>query len=217
MKAEWTDITVALRPGVVCWPGDPPFESRAVASVENGDGANVAILTIGSHTGTHMDAPRHFFTNGAGLDTMPLDAVVGPARIIESRDPESIKAAELQALGIRAGDRLLFKTRNSSARWDAQEFTKNYVSISPDAAHFLVERRVRCVGIDYLSVGGIGEDGKETHETLLGAGIWIIEGLDLSHVAAGEVDLVCLPLRILESDGAPARAIVRPRRRSRAR
>lgn len=166
---------------------------------------------MGSHTGTHLDAPRHFIRGGKGLDDMPLEATVGPARVIAIRNSKVINSEELCSHQIRRGERILFRTRNSTHCWKAARFVKDFVSLLPEAARFLAQRRVRMVGIDYLSVGSYRErNGVEVHRTLLGAGIWILEGLNLSHVRPGAYELLCLPLRIFQSDGAPARAIVRP-------
>jgi arylformamidase len=171
---------------------------------------------MSAHTGTHMDAPLHFLANGAGLDRLPLDAVIGPARVIAIRDPRSVTAAELARHRIRRGERVLFKTQGAAARWKRGTFDEDYVYVSLDAARFLAARGVRVVGVDYLSVGGFLEDSAETHRTLLSAGIWIIEGLDLARIATGRYDMVCLPLRIAGGDGAPARVALRRRALGRA-
>jgi arylformamidase len=142
---------------------------------------------------------------------MPFAATLGPARVIGIRDRESIKVPELRACRIRKGERILFKTRGSEARWKKRTFDRNYVYLTSEAARYLAERGVRTVGVDYLSVGGYHKDGADTHRALLGAGIWIIEGLNLSGVKPGRHDLICLPLRIVNSDGAPARAVLRRR------
>ena len=144
----------------------------------------------------------------------PLDVAVGPARVIAIGNSEVITPEELRRHRIRRNERLLFKTRNSARCFRTDDRVKDFVSISPAAAAFLAERGVRLMGIDYISVGGFLRDGRETHEVLLRAGIWILEGLDLSRVRPGPVDLVCLPLRIAGADGAPARAILRQRRRN---
>jgi arylformamidase len=158
-----------------------------------------------------MDAPLHFLADGRGLDEMDPSATIGPARVIEIDDPASIGAEELEALEVRAGERLLFKTRNSSYVWRDTSFVEDFVYISTDAARYLAEGGVLAVGVDYLSVGGFGRDDiGETHRLLLSGGVWIIEGLDLRLVEAGNYELVCLPLRIERSDGAPARAVLRP-------
>ena len=178
--------------------------------MERGDPCTVSLLELGAHTGTHMDAPAHFVRGGIGIDQMPLDAAFGAARVIPIRDRQSIKTAELVGHSIRRGERVLFKTHNSDRCWDTDSFVEDFVYISAAAAGYLVERGVRLVGIDYLSVGGFYTDGKETHQALLGAGIWIIEGLNLSGVRPGRVQLICLPLKITGGDGAPCRAMVRP-------
>ncbi len=140
---------------------------------------------------------------------MPLDATVGVARVIVIKDSKSITRGELVGHGIRAGERILFKTVNSEHVWDSDRFDEGFVFISQDGARYLAECGVRTVGVDYLSVGGFREDGPETLEALLGAGIWIIEGLDLRGVEPGEYELVCLPLRLIGAEGSPARAILR--------
>jgi arylformamidase len=141
---------------------------------------------------------------------MPLDAAIGRARVIEVHDPESIKPYELRPHKIHGGERILFKTRNSARAWQEDGFIEDFVYVSKEAARYLATCEVRTVGIDYLSVGGFLRDGVETHQALLEAGIWIIEGLDLSQLEPGEYELLCLPLKIERSDGAPARAILRP-------
>lgn len=206
----WIDVSVTLRSGMPRWPGNPPVRIERQLDIERGDDANVSALSMGSHTGTHMDGPLHFLSRGKGLDEMELDAVIGPARVIEVVDPVAVRADELQGHDIGAGDRVLFKTRNSPAAWTQERFVEDFVYVSEEAADYLARRSVRTVGVDYLSVGGFEADGAAVHRRLLGAGIWVIEGLDLTYVAAGLYELVCLPLRILASDGAPARAILRP-------
>jgi arylformamidase len=168
---------------------------------------------MGAHTGTHMDAPAHFVRGGIGIDKMPVDAAIGSARVIPIRDRTSITADELERHRIRRGERVLFKTHNSAHCWDTDSFFEDFVYLSATAAQYLVERKVRLVGVDYLSVGGFRADGAETHQALLKAGIWIIEGLNLKRVRPGRVQLFCLPLKISGGDGAPARAIVRPMNR----
>jgi arylformamidase len=140
---------------------------------------------------------------------MPITATIGRARVISIRDEESIRVRELESHGLAKGERVLFKTRNSEQCWKTDRFQKKFVHIPKDTAQYLAERRVQTVGIDYLSVGGFETDGAETHRILLAAGIWILEGLNLAHVEAGEYELVCLPLKIVGSDGAPARAVLR--------
>jgi arylformamidase len=209
----WIDISVPIYSGMVHWPDDPGVSIERTKDLSRGDAANVSKLELGAHTGTHMDAPRHFLADGEGLDDMPLEATLGPARVIRIEHPQTILPEELKAHRLRAGERVLFLTRNSERCWNSSRFVEDFVYISAAAAQFLVQRQVCTVGIDYLSVGGYVHDGVETHQILLGAGIWLIEGLNLSAVRPGAYDLVCLPLRVAGADGAPARAILRPRGR----
>jgi arylformamidase len=156
-----------------------------------------------------MDAPLHFVKNGATIDEMPVEATVGPARVIRIRDRHSIRREELLDHEIAASQRILFRTVNSDDAWVGDDFKEDFVFIAHDAAEYLAENGVRCVGVDYLSVGGYKQDAAETHQALLGAGVWVIEGLNLSGVEPGEYDLVCLPLKLMGAEGAPARAILR--------
>jgi arylformamidase len=207
--SDWIDISVPVRNGMVHWPGDPPFHIERATDQEKGDVATVSRMELGVHTGTHMDAPLHFIRHARSIDTLPLDATVGPARVIPIRDTKSIRREELIPHAIAAGERILFKTANSDHLWDSDRFDEDFVFISQDGARYLAERGVRTVGVDYLSVGGFHIDGPETHQALLGAGIWIIEGLNLHGVEPGEYELVCLPLRLMGAEGSPARAILR--------
>ena len=211
MTEGWIDVSVSLHTGMVHWPDNPPVQIERMLDMERGDVCNVSTISMGSHTGTHMDAPLHFLQHGKGLDQLPLDATIGPARVIEIDDPESIKPDELRQHSIQAGERLLFKTRNSGRCWQTDTFIKDFVYISHEAARYLAELKVQVVGVDYLSVGGFFKDGVATHQALLGAGIWIIEGLNLSMIQPGMYDLICLPIKVTHSDGAPARAILRRR------
>jgi arylformamidase len=210
VSGDWIDVSVTLRDGMVHWPDNPPVEIERALSIARGDAANVSKLSLGAHTGTHMDAPVHFVPGGPGIDSMPLAATMGPARVIEIADPQAIRTDELRPHQIRAGERVLFKTRNSPRCWQSATFVEDFVYISADAARYLAEQRVQTVGVDYLSVGGYHTDGAETHRALLQAGVWIIEGLDLSALTPGPCELICLPLKIAGGDGAPARALVRP-------
>ncbi|MBT3363340.1 MAG: cyclase family protein [Chloroflexi bacterium] len=207
---DWIDISVPIESGMVHWPGDPEVRIERVSDVLKGDKNTLSEICMGAHSGTHMDAPSHFIRDGIGIDELPFDAVIGPVRVIEISDNESIKADELERHDIGPGQRVLFRTKNSSHVWGKADFIEDFVYLSTDAAHYLVEREIKTVGIDYLSVGGYKGNGTDVHRALLGAGIWLIEGLDLSKVSAGDYELVCLPLRIVDGDGAPARALVRP-------
>lgn len=205
----WIDISVSLRDGMVHWPGDPPVNIRRVSDVARGDSHTLSQISMGSHTGTHIDAPLHFIKGGRPVSRMPFAAAIGRVRIIEIKDNESIKLTEIEPHGIRRGERIIFKTRNS-VLWQNGRFFEDFVFMSNDAADYLAGRRVKLVGVDYLSVGSYKAGGGYPHRVLLGADIWLIEGLDLSRVTPGKYDLVCLPLKLENGDGAPARAVIRP-------
>jgi arylformamidase len=209
MTGDWIDISAPLRNGMVSWPGDAPFELTSTLEIADGDPCNLSQISTTTHIGTHMDAPLHYLAGAAGIETMPITASIGRARVTEIRDPEMIRTSELELHRLAKGERVLFKTRNSGHAWKSDEFQKKYVHIDPEAARYLVECRVQTVGVDYLSVGAFENGGPETHRILLEAGIWIIEGLQLEHVEPGEYELVCLPLKIIGGDGAPARAVLR--------
>ncbi|HUS07061.1 MAG TPA: cyclase family protein [Bryobacteraceae bacterium] len=207
--SHWIDISIPLYSGMVHWPGDASVSFDHPMVMGKGDVCNTTYVSMSAHTGTHMDAPLHFIDGGSSIDSMPLEATVGTARIIEIRDESAVTASELEAHDLQAGERVLFKTVNSSRCWKDSSFHERFVHISAPAARYLAEKKVRTVGIDYLSVGAYEGDGIESHQALLAAGIWLIEGLNLSAVTAGLYDLVCLPLKIVGADGAPARAILR--------
>jgi arylformamidase len=209
MINDWIDISVPIYTGMVHWPNNPPVCIERILDMNRGDVCNVSTIAMGSHTGTHMDAPLHFLQTGKSIAEMPLDATLGPTRVIEIRDPESIKPDELRPHAIQRGERVLFKTQNSTRCWKTDSFVEDFVYISQEAARYLAELGVRTIGVDYLSVGGYIKDGVETHRALLEAGTWIIEGLDLSQVEPGTYELICLPLKVARGDGAPARAIIR--------
>ena len=166
MSSPWIDVSVTLKTGMVTWPGDPPAHISQPISLERGDPCTVSLLEIGAHSGTHMDAPAHFVAGGAGIDSMPLDAAIGPARVISIDGRQSITLDELEPHQIQPGERILFKTHNSDRSWETDAFAEEFVYLSAPAARHLVERRVRLVGIDYLSVGGFEADGVETHQAL---------------------------------------------------
>jgi len=194
---EIFDVSVPVHPGMVTYPGDPTVRLERVSAIADGAVANISRLDFGVHTGTHVDAPLHFIDGAPGTEQLPLDALVGPARVIAARslDAEGLAAAEL-------AERVLFKTSNSEL-WARDEFVHDFVSLTEDGARLLVERGVRLIGIDYLSVGDEG-----AHHVLLEAGVVAIEGLDLREIDAGDYQLVCAPLKLVGSDGAPARVFL---------
>ena len=194
---EIFDVSVPVHPGMVTYPGDPVVKLERVSAIADGAVANISRLDFGVHTGTHVDAPLHFIDGAPGTDQLPLDVLVGPARVIEatSLDAEGLAEATL-------AERVLLKTSNSEL-WSRDEFAHDFVSLTEDGARLLVERGVRLIGIDYLSVGDEG-----AHHVLLEAGVVAIEGLDLRGVDPGEYQLVCAPLKLVGSDGAPARVFL---------
>ena len=205
---EIRDITVAVRPGMPVYPGDPPVVIERLGSLAEGDLANLSKIEFGLHTETHVDAPVHFIDGAAGVEALPLDALVGPAVVADARGiVGDIDEAALAALGIPEGtERLLLRTGNSQL-WDLPAFSAEFVGITVDAARALVRRGVRLVGIDYLSIAPADEPAA-THVALLSAGIVILEGIDLRSVEPGAYTLLCLPLKVAGADGAPARAIL---------
>jgi arylformamidase len=207
---SWIDVSVTVRSGMPHWPDNPPIYLERAQDIGRGDDANVSHMAMGVHTGTHMDGPVHFIHGGAGLDEMPLDATIGAARVIEISDPREVTATELRSYELRPLERILLRTSNSIRCWTTNDFVDDFVYISEPAAEYLVDSRVQTVGIDYLSVGGYHVDGAKVHRILLDAGIWIIEGLNLSSAPAGPYYMICLPVKLHGSDGAPARAILRP-------
>jgi arylformamidase len=208
---SWIDVSMPCRAGMVTWPGDPFVDISQVMDMERGDSCNLTRLNMSAHTGTHMDAPRHFTRTGVSMSAWRPEDTVGPCRVIAIEDPVAIRAAELAPHTPQAGEILLFKTQNSRLRYQDNTFHEDFVYLANDAAQLLAKARVRTVGIDYLSIGGFHHDLVETHVTILGAGIWVIEGLMLDEVAAGDYELCCLPLRLQGADGAPARALLRKR------
>jgi arylformamidase len=202
------DISVSIRPGMIVYDGDPDVYLERVKTIAGGASANVSKIDFGVHTGTHVDAPGHFIDGAAGVETLPLDALVGPVYIVDATGiAGNIDAAVLATLHVPAdATRLIFKTTNS-ALWDRDGFSADFYALTGDAAKALVARGVRLVGIDYLSIGPKG-NGVATHVALLEAGVVIVEGLDLRGIEPGAYDLACLPLKIVGSDGAPARAVL---------
>jgi arylformamidase len=204
------DISVPLRGGGVVYPGNPAISITPQQAISQGAGANVSRLDLGSHSGTHVDAPKHFFDDGAGVDALPLDVLMGPARLIAFDDGvTSIGEAELRRHDLRGVTRLLMRTRNSA--WlasGATEFHPDYTYLAPDGAAHLVGLGIKLVGVDYLSVEQFHSGHHRTHRTLLSAGVVIVEGLVLAGPPPGDYELRCLPLRLVGLDGAPARAVL---------
>jgi arylformamidase len=198
---ELIDVSVPVRPGMVTYPGDPTVELERVASLADGDIANISRLAFGVHTGTHVDAPVHFIDDAPAAEALPLDVLVGTARVLDLTAAERLDAAAFD--GVDLAPRILLKTRNSEL-WGRDFFADDFLALTEDAARRLVDAGVRLVGIDYLSIGD-----EAAHDVLLGAGVVPIEGLDLREVEPGEYELICAPLKLVGSDGAPARVFLR--------
>ena len=211
-KSEWIDISIPLRKDMVHWPTDPvPPSIDFMHHKDKGKQITTSQMTINSHHGTHIDAPRHFNPGGTSIDEMPLDTIMGPVRVIEIKDTESIKPEELEAYDIQPGERILFKTVNSSY-YKLGKFAEDFVYISNEAAHYLYEKKISVVGIDYYAIGSFRdrESLVEVHEVLVGNGIWAIEGLNLSGVEPGNYEIICLPVNIEGGDAGWCRPILRP-------
>jgi len=205
----YIDISLTLRKGMITWPGDEEVSLERIFSLHLGDPYNLSRLRVGLHAGTHVDAPLHFLPGGADVASMPLEAGIGPARVVELSESRVIGRADLEPLTPREGERLLIKTLNSRRVWWEEPFDPHYAHLDQGAAAYLAERGIKLVGLDYLSVGPFGEEAGEVHRKLLEAGVWILEGLDLTAVEPGDYELVCLPLRVANGDGSPARAILK--------
>ena len=209
------DISVPVAPGMIpTYPGDPVIEIESWSALSRGDAANVSALHFGAHTGTHIDAPAHFIADAPEVWTLPLETLIGPARVVELPDDvRAINSTHIIMQEFDGATRVLFKTRNS-AFWNDQraEFRRDFTYLTADGARTLVGRGVKLVGIDYLSIEQFGSTTFEAHIALLARGVVILEGLDLRAVPAGTYELICLPLKIAggSGDGAPVRAVLRP-------
>jgi len=204
------DVTVPLSAEVPTFPGDPPFQMESLYQIADGDPYNVARISMGTHSGTHIDAPYHFLADGVAVDHLPLELLMGKARVVEVMARDKVERAELEARDLRDDIRVLLKTR-MSGQLRQPKFQEDFVYLTPDAATYLVQAGIKLVGIDYLSIEKFGSTDYPAHHVLLEAGVVIIEGLDLSETEPGEYDMTCLPLRIVGADGAPARVILRTR------
>lgn len=202
------DISVPLYSGMVFYPGDKEPSIEPGKQIANGDTANLSEIRLGSHSGTHVDAPHHFIDGEGKVDQMSLQSLVGPARVLDlTATKDSISGEDLRSAGIEGAERILLKTRNSEL-WRSPVFEKWYVSLANGGADYLVEKGIRLVGIDYLSIEEFHSETCYVHRRLLKAGIIILEGIDLSVAGPGDYQLVCLPLKIRDGDGAPARAVL---------
>ena len=208
MPRKLFDISVPVKNGGVVYPGNPEIHIELQQDMSRGGSSNVSLLAIGSHTGTHVDAPLHMIPGGAGVDGIPLDALIGPALVVAfDDDVMAVTEAYLRSQPIAGHERVLLKTRNSRYIRE-RDFHRDYTYLAPDGAEFLVSLGVRLVGIDYLSIEQFHSGHHRTHKTLLSRGVVIVEGLDLSEPPPGEYELYCLPVLLDGVDGAPARAVL---------
>lgn len=200
------DVSIPIHPGMVIYHDNPGVEIELASAIADGATANVSRVTMGAHTGSHIDGPSHFYDGRAGVDSLPLEAMVGPATVVELPEIGAgpIDAEALEAAAVPAGaERLLLKTPNSRL-WDRDRFTRDFVRLDGSGAGWVLSRGLRLIGIDYLSIGDA-----DAHLALLGAGVVALEGLDLRAVEPGEYELLCLPLKLIGTDGAPARVVLR--------
>ena len=202
------DISVPVRTGGLVYPGNPDITIELQQAISRGAGANVSSVRFGSHTGTHVDAARHFFDDGESVDQIPLDSLIGPCIVLTfDSSLMSVGASDLAKHELKGNSRVLIRTRNSGFLTEA-EFQRDYTFLAPDGAEFLVSKGVRLVGVDYLSIEQFHSGHHKTHRTLLEKKIVIVEGLNLQDIEPGEYELICLPLRLEGLDGAPARAVL---------
>jgi arylformamidase len=203
--AKLHDISVPIRAGMHVYDGNPGFRLELVSSIAAGANANVSRLDLGVHNGTHVDAPAHFIDGGPATESLDLETLIGPAYVADATAVSGDLDAEALGSVQFPSDvtRILYKTSNSHL-WSRDKFSRDFVRLTGSGARFLIERGIRLVGIDYLSIGDA-----EAHQELLSARVIALEGLDLGEVAPGKYELICLPLRLEGSDGAPARAILR--------
>ena len=208
------DVTVPISEDLPIWPGNPGVSVKQWRSMARGDRSNVTQLELGVHTGTHIDAPNHFESDGVGIDELPLDVLMGPCRVFEMTDlKECLDRSSAEELDLSGVTRVLLKTRNSKW-WKSSEkqFHSDFVYLQDDAARYFVERGVKLIGIDYLSIEKFKSPDHATHHTLLRNHIVIIEGLNLSGVPGGDYELIALPIKLKGADGAPTRVILRKQR-----
>jgi len=205
---RFIDVSVPLDSALPSYPGNTPYALEADKRVARGESSNVSTVRMSAHAGTHVDGPRHFFDGRPGVEGFELDLLIGPARVVDLTSATAISAESLSELAPIDDLRILFKTSNSQL-WGSPQFHPSYVGVTESGARHLIERGVRVVGVDYLSVEVFKTPGAPAHHVLLGGGAAIIEGLNLRDVEPGVYDMYCLPLRMIGSDGAPARVVLR--------
>jgi arylformamidase len=207
MSQVFYDISQTITPDIIVYPGDPAVRIEQTMRITRGDTVNLSSISMGNHTGTHIDAPKHFYDQGLTIPDIPFDCLIGPAKVFEFMEEQAIGKSQLQAYNIKQGDRVLFKTRNS-ALLTRKEFDPSFTYLMPEAAEYLAEIGIRTLGLDYLTIDPYGSNDFKAHYILLKKEIIIIEGIDLSVVQPGEYQMVALPLKLYDGNGSPARVIL---------
>ena len=204
------DISVPVSSALPVWPGDSQIILERYRAISKGDASNDSRLACSVHSGTHVDAPAHVLKNGLTVDQLPLDALIGRATVVEFQQADVITPDILAALELPSETtRLLFKTRNSALWADpGHQFNPDFTALNSEAAEWVVRKGIRLIGIDYLSVQMFNENEPSTHSILLDSGVIVVEGLNLQEVQPGNYQLICLPIKLVGGDGAPARAIL---------
>jgi arylformamidase len=203
------DVTVTLRDGMPIYPGNEGFHKVIVSKIADGGSSNLSVLRMGAHSGTHVDALCHMIDGRSTVDQIPPSVLVGPATVVAIRDEQRITRAELEKQNWDDVQRALFKTANSGKIERLDRFVEDFVYMHGDAAQFLASKKLLLVGVDYISVDRLHSGTHPAHLALMGAGIVIVEGLDLRAVEPGNYEMFCGPLKIKGGDGAPARVFLR--------
>lgn len=207
------DVSMPITPSMPVWPGDPPVEVQQVACISSGDPANVSRLDMSVHSGTHIDAPRHFIADGKTISQIPLEKLIGEVLVMQIDNSEDVITARVleshpQIDLLSKASKAIFRTRNSAhLQAYPSGFNQDYVGIDSSGAHFLKKLNLGLIGIDYLSIAPY-HDTVMPHLILLAEEIVLLEGLDLSQVPAGFYELFCLPLNIIDCEGSPARVVL---------
>jgi arylformamidase len=202
------DVSVPLDNSLATYPNNLPFGLEAIKRLSRGDSSNVSALHMSAHSGTHVDAPRHFYDDGSGAEALPLEMLIGRARVIDVRTRAGITADDLASIDLSEDIRVLIKTQNSRL-WGDPAFHTDYIGVTESGAKHLVDHGIKLVGVDYLSVEVFKAPGAPAHHVLLGAGTIVVEGLNLRDVEPGVYEMFCLPLKVVGCDGAPARVVLR--------
>lgn len=204
---KWIDITLPISDKYPAWPGLLPFSIESDTKMENGDVYNATHVQMNSHFGTHVDAPRHFLMDGGAVDELPLDYLIGPCQVFELECSQTIGKKDLEGLDLTGVERVLFKTNNKKILHD-DTFHEDFIGLDPSGAHYLAEKGVKVVGVDYYSVAAWGEQAIEVHQVLLKKKVVLLEGVDLTNVEKGRYQLIALPMKVEGAEAAPARIVL---------